>query len=401
MKANVLNAAAVLAAAMLVAGGARPAAADVKAEKVCAGQKLVAVGNDFNRQAVCHALALTKGAPVDPACVAKAVTKTADAFAKAEAKAAPKGGCATDADAFDLNADTIPDGQLASIRNQIDGGFNIGSSLIYSGLYGPVVGASNEGIITNLVPTPGARSKCAATKLKEAGKLAKALYLCEKKVVAKNLPIDPACTQKAIDKLTAKYAAEEAKPGNDCQTTGDASVVAGRLSGQFGRILPSIPRFDGCGNGLITGGETCDDANGDDFDICPGDCTIDACTPTATAQPATLVVSRDDLASVIVELDYPEGAVSLPGTGFSAAVTNLTAGIMDSLDFDHALRVVVSDVAAFGQFELAQLDFVACSGATPPVPGDFPCFVRDAALAGGAKLSKAQLQALTCTVTIP
>jgi cysteine-rich repeat protein len=402
MKRNMLNGAVALAAAMIVAG-AGGAAADIKAEKKCASAKLTAVGSDFGAQTACHAAALSKGVAVEPACIMKATTRTSDAFAKAETKAAPKGGCATDANGFDLNLDTISDGQLASIRNQIDSGFNIGAALIYSGLFGPVVSAVNEGIVNSLVTTPGAESKCTSIKLKEAGKLAKAFYTCEKKVVSKNLPVDPACKQKAIDNMVAKYAAEEAKPGADCQTTGDANLIAGRVNGSFGRITPSIPRFDGCGNGLITAGETCDDFNEVDFDTCPADCTIAACTPTANPQPATLTVNRSDVASVIVELDYPEGIVSLPGTGFSPDVVQLTLGTMDALDFDHAARFVFADVMAFGQNELATLNFVDCSGANPPGPavGDFTCFVRDAALAGGVKLSKAQLAATTCTVTIP
>jgi cysteine-rich repeat protein len=401
MKRNMLNGAVALAAAMVVAG-AGSAAADIKAEKKCASSKLTAVGSDISAQASCHASALSKGLAVDPACITEATTKTSNAFAAAEAKALPDGGCATDADSFDLNADTIPDGQLASIRNQIDNGFKIGSALIYSGLYGPTGAPGVEGIILNtLVTTPGAESKCTSTKVKEAGKLAKALYTCEKKVVSKNLPVDPVCKQKAIDKMVAKFASAET--AGDCQTTGDANLVAGRINGASGRITPSIPRFDGCGNGLITAGETCDDFNNVDFDTCPADCTIAACSPTANPQPATLTVSRTDLASVIVELDYPEGIVSLPGTGFSPDVVQLTLGTMDALDFDHAARFVFADVAAFGQNELATLNFVDCSGANPPGPvvGDFTCSVRDAALAGGVKLSKSQLAATTCTVTIP
>jgi cysteine-rich repeat protein len=399
MKRNIRNGAVALAAAMVVAGGVGPAAADMKAEQKCSASKLTAVGGDIAGQTACHASALSKGVAVDPACLTKATTKTSDAFAKAEAKALPKGGCATDSDSFDLDGDTIPDGMLASIRNQIDNGRNIGSQLIYRGLYGPIISAVSEGVVDILVPTPGAKSKCTSTKVKEAGKLAKAVYGCEKKVIAKNLPVDQACIQKAIDKMNEKY--DTAETGADCQTTGDKAVVANGVVQQYERILPSIARFDGCGNGLLIAPETCDDGNTANFDSCPSDCIVDACAPTAGPQPATAVVSRDDLASVILELDYPEGTVSLPGTGFSADVTNLTTGIMDVLDLDHAIRIVVADAVAFGQVEIAQLNFVDCMGATPPVPGDFTCTVKDAALAGGVPLSKKDLKALTCSVTVP
>jgi cysteine-rich repeat protein len=378
---------------VLLSGGAATTQAQPADALKCAAAKLKAVGKDWQQKLKCYGKAVKDGDPVEGECLTKAENKTSDAFAKAEAK----GGCATDANLFDLNNDAVPDGMVQSILNQADNGFAIGSSVVYRGIEGPVVPAGNQGVVAEATPNPATASKCTQKKLGALGKFAAALYKCESKEAKKNLPDDAECVDKAVGKFNDKVAKEE-EPGNDCQTTGDGEFLSGEVFRTFLRIVPSIPRFDGCGNGLITTGETCDDGNTAHFDSCPSDCTIDACTPTANPRPVTVVINDVNVASVTIELDYPEGKVSLPGTGFEGDVTNLTAGVMDSLDFDHAIRIVVSDAAAFGQTQMAQLDFVDCSVGGPPVVGDFPCTVTGAFGAGGTPNLTAST---TCTVTIP
>src|SRR4029079_11483155 len=107
--------------------------------------------------------------------------------------------------------------------------------------------------------------------------------------------------------------------GNDCQTTGDADDIASFLFQTFTKVVPSIPRFDGCGNNLQTPTEQCDDGNFNQFDSCPATCTIAACTPTATPLTATVHIATATATAATIELDYPEGKVSLPGTGFDPA----------------------------------------------------------------------------------
>jgi cysteine-rich repeat protein len=382
-----------LAGSMLLAGGATGARAQSGDALKCAAAKLKAVGKDWQKKLKCHGKAVKDGAAVDGECLTKAETKTSDAFAKAEAK----GGCATDGNLFDLNNDSVPDGMVQSVLNQTNNGFSIGSSVIYRGIDGPVVSAVNEGVVATAVPSPSTPSKCADKKLGALGKFAAALYKCESKEAKKNLPDDAECVDKAIAKFNGKVAKEE-EPGNDCQTTGDGEFLSGEIFRTFLRVVPSIPRFDGCGNTLITPGESCDDGNTAHFDSCPSDCTIDACTPTANPRPVTVVINDMSVASLTIELDYPEGKVSLPGTGFEGDVTNLTAGVMDSLDFDHAIRIVVSDAASLGQTDIAQLNFVDCSVGGPPVVGDFACTVTGAFGPGGTPDLTAST---TCTVTIP
>jgi len=99
------------------------------------------------------------------------------------------------------------------------------------------------------------------------------------------------------------------------------------------------------------------------------------------------------------------------GTGFGpASIVDLTGSAsFDSVDFDHALRVVVSNDIAFGQAQIAQLQFVDCNAAPVPVPGDFvPCNVTGAFGAGGVTfangssglLIKSSLPAGTMLITM-
>jgi cysteine-rich repeat protein len=323
------------------------------------------------------------------------VTKAQAAFDKADSK----GGCAVDANAFDLNNDTIGDGMFLSIQHQIDNGFFLGTTVLYKGIIGPTISGNNKGIVPSTEPNPippAALSKCLNKQLGALGKYAAALYKCEAKAVKKNTATDPTCIDKANTKINAKFTKAEVA-GNDCQVTGEANDLSSALFTAFSKIAPNMPRADGCGNNLVTSGESCDDGNTDHFDACPSDCTIDPCTPTATPRPVRITVSDANVASVLIELDYPEGKISLPGTGDTANVDNLSgAANFDYLDFDHAFRLNASDAAAFGTTDVARLNFVDCSSGGPPVVGDFTCTVKSASGAGGGSIPLP-----TCTVAIP
>jgi cysteine-rich repeat protein len=406
MTKNAWTSVAGLAALALLAGSPRIAtgqAPDPDSLK-CSAAKLGAVSKDWAGQLKCYAKAVGKGLPQNDitvtTCLSKATTKTADSFTKAELKP----DCPTDANLFDLNVDTIPDGQINSIRNQLDLGQQLGGTVIYRGLQGPIVAAVNRGIVPLLIPNPTTLSKCTSKKVNAASKLAGALFKCESTVAKKNLPASPTCTNgtltgktdKAVLKFNQAFAKEEAKVPNDCQTTEDASDIASFLFQTFTKVVPSLPRFDGCGNNLQTPSEQCDDGNTNQFDSCPSTCTIAACTPTATPQTVTVHLATATATAATIELDYPEGKVSLPGTGFDpASIQNIAlASSFTSVDFDHALRIVVGEPGGLGN-DIAQLDFVACSAAPAPVVGDFTCTVKDAADASSQPLTT------TCSVTIP
>jgi cysteine-rich repeat protein len=394
------------AALALLAGSPRIATgqtADPDSLK-CSAAKLGAVSKDWAGQLKCYAKAVGKGiAQNDPTvttCLGKVTAKTADSFTKAELKP----DCPVDANAFDQNTDTIPDGQIGSIRHQLDNGFAIGTTIIYRGLQGPIVTAVNKGIVPLLIPNPTTLSKCTSKKVNAASKLAAALFKCESTVAKKNLPSDPTCTNgaqtgktdKAVLKFDQAFAKEEAKVGNDCQTTGDADNVASFLFQTFTKVVPALPRFDGCGNNLQTPSEQCDDGNFNQFDSCPSTCTIAACSPTATTQDVTVHLAAATATAATIELDYPEGKLSLPGTGFDpASIENVAlASSFTSIDFDHALRIVVGEPGGLGN-DIAALHFVTCNLAAAPVVGDFTCTVKDAAGASSEPITT------TCSVTLP
>src|SRR4029450_10028866 len=89
---------------------------------------------------------------------------------------------------------------------------------------------------------------------------------------------------------------------------------------------------EACGNHVVDVGETCDDGNTVDDDgkvmppdSWPADCTLDVCTPiSASVRGATVSWNAPvSVGSLTVLLDYPEGKVSLPGSGGSVPAGGL------------------------------------------------------------------------------
>jgi hypothetical protein len=257
---------------------------------------------------------------------------------------------------------------------------------------------------------PGAsETKCGKKQLIAMAVLAKKLFFCERTAVKKDQPHggpDHAeCTGKAIGSFQKKF--DKTLDDGDCVNTADGATLAGYLFNLSNVAIPNMPRFDGCGNGLQTNGmsgtavETCDDGNLEFMDACPDDCTIDTCTETTTASAATLHIGGAGAATAAVvkmQLDYPEGEVHLPGTGFDPpSVTNLTIGSLETLDVDHAAQFLVSSDVSLGTTDIATLDFDLCSGGTP-TPAEFTCTVVEAFGPGGTPDLTATT---TCSVTIP
>ena len=157
-----------------------------------------------------------------------------------------------------------------------------------------------------------------------------------------------------------------------------------------------------CGNGNVSGSETCDDGNTSDEDACPADCIIDACTPQAGTDLTVQVnfAGSDQVAGITVFLDYPEGEVNIPGSG-----ADISAGIITDLpgfafgqsnDLDHALIQAVVDVAAFPSGLLFNIHFETCAGAPAPTAGEFTCIVQSA---GDVNLNP--VPGVTCSVNVP
>jgi cysteine-rich repeat protein len=148
-----------------------------------------------------------------------------------------------------------------------------------------------------------------------------------------------------------------------------------------------------CGNGDLDGGETCDDGNTSDYDQCPSDCRVDACTPVVGGTLVNAVLSFESpgvpIAGLEILIDYPEGKLDY------ASAQPLVSGFFAPQDFGHALFVVRASATGIPSGTVLRTRYDACTGAPAPANGDFGCEVRlavDAATNG--------VEGVTCTVTL-
>lgn len=141
-----------------------------------------------------------------------------------------------------------------------------------------------------------------------------------------------------------------------------------------------------CGNGHVDPGETCDDGNTKDGDACPSNCRIESCTPVAGSKRSftvTFTAQGQEVSGITVLLDYPEGQVSIPGTGADtnvrASITGLPSGTFGTPnDLDYELREVVASLSTIPAGSLFTVGFQDCQGAQPPDAGAFKCTIQDA-----------------------
>jgi len=104
---------------------------------------------------------------------------------------------------------------------------------------------------------------------------------------------------------------------------------------------------------------------------------------------------------VTVLVDYPEGQVSIPGSGNALSVKqsilNVPSGAFSSPnDLDFALREGVASTAALTPGPIFTIKFQDCQGATPPTPADFTCTVENASEPFGNNVD-----GVTCDVSAP
>ena len=353
------------------------------AQNKCAGAKEKAAGKKAACLLALESKQAKSGDPIDPEKSQKCIDKYTSAFAKAEGK----GECLTTGDVDDV--EDMIDAFIADVDGQLG------------------VGIPND---------------CASSKLKAAGKKAKCLIGLEAKQAQKGGSIDPEKQQKCIDKFTTGFAKAEEK--GECNTLNDVGTVEDTIdtfvaalddalnpagpvttttSIPGGTTTSTIPT-PVCGNNNVEGSETCDDGNTSNNDACPGDCIVDACTPiAATNRQASISFDAPvgvGVAGMTVLLDYPEGKVSLPGSGGSipaGIIADFPSGASGaSNDFDHALRQVVSRTTNMPEGLLFRVHFEDCQSAPAPVAGDFTCTVLDAADQNGIDVS-----GVTCSVTVP
>jgi len=190
-------------------------------------------------------------------------------------------------------------------------------------------------------------------------------------------------------------------------TTTTTAVVSTTSTTLPSGCVPSTTASGVCGNCTVDPGETCDDGNTDDGDHCPHDCVIQSCTPVQGSSrtfsinftPPTGV----QLAGIQVLVDYPEGQISISGSGNDssvlASITHVPFGRISSPnDLDYALIEGIAGASAITPGRLFTITFLDCEGATGPVPADFTCVVTDASDASAQSVDPATVG---CTVTAP
>lgn len=398
------------------------APAHAQTSQICASTKLKALGKTASSAFNCYAKAAKLGIAVDAACLQKAEDKWDLAPAGAFEKAELKGGCAVEGQNYVLNGrcsitqtivcdsdiDCAPTGTNGfctpplGVRND---------ATESQALYDLVVDENNtithafpNGIvdeaIPSLIPNPATGNACQSNKVKATGKLAAALLNCHSKAAKLDVPVDQSCLDKATGKHTGAFAKSELKP--PCDTTNDAAAVQAKVAPFVERAVGGVPRRDGCGSGVVIAPETCDDGNTVNTDSCPSDCIVDACTPnTGTDVPFTVsFASAKAVGALTMFVDYPEGKVSIPGSGgsFPPGVFEFDSFAVQAgfNDFDHGLRATVSDSTGTNLGTSGALfltNYETCAAAPAATAGDFTCTVLQAADALGKPL-----KGVTCSV---
>ncbi len=181
------------------------------------------------------------------------------------------------------------------------------------------------------------------------------------------------------------------RSGDGCQATCALPVcgdgVTDNLSGSCeGNVCVGPNSFAGtaCTENADCAGETCDDGNTSEGpnDSCPANCRIASCDPSGetinfnvnfTAPQGIVVTGLEYF------LRYPDGVVSIPGSGTSPLVTlRLASDVFPSLtanDVNFGLNVVMFDSSLFGAESgtAMTITFDRCGDAPVPSVGAFSC----------------------------
>jgi hypothetical protein len=163
----------------------------------CPSRKVKATGKKVDRKLKCHDKAASLGITVDPLCLAKAETKFADDFSRADTS--PPCFATGDAAAIEADVDVFVDGLVALLR-----------------------------------PSPAA-SRCAGKKLKAAGKKASKRIACHQHAIQQGTRVGPECLDKETVKFSERFAAAEERP--DCLTTGDTAATEAAIDDFVDQVI--------------------------------------------------------------------------------------------------------------------------------------------------------------------
>lgn len=125
-----------------------------------------------------------------------------------------------------------------------------------------------------------AESKCAAAKVKAAGKKASAKANCHAKALQKDLPVDAGCLSKAEAKFEASFAKADEKNDN-CPNTGDAAAVEITVDDFLAELLGQVTTPSTTTTSTTLPAPTCSDGirNGAETDLDCGGGTCPQCSP--------------------------------------------------------------------------------------------------------------------------
>src|SRR5262245_50174449 len=270
-------------------------------EPKCAGAKQKAVSKKEAGIATCESKNVAKP---DATALGACKTKVEGKFTAAFQKADLKGACVGDGAAVELQVDNCVDAILASIT--VDSGLE----------------------------------KCAAAKIKAAGKTASGKVACYSKATGKGkhcsltattlcindaacpagescvptLAVDPACLAKPDAALPAAFTKADSKGACDGTAVSTGATIDAQCVTTIVNGLPGQPP-NVCGNGIVeaSNNETCDDGNTRNGDGCPASCHVDSCTPTATPFGAHVTWTggppATTIAGISIFVDYPEGLI--------------------------------------------------------------------------------------------
>ncbi len=284
-------------AAGLVCLGTLGLPAVAGAQSKCAAGKLEAAGAYFDAVARCESKGVAKGVDLDAACFAKAQSKLAAGFAKAEGKgdclALGDAGPAQDVVDDDLGAafDLLEEGtsetccaldggsctlaaDAATCTNDLSGVAGAagtvcditGTCVAAPGVAGPccagVISPIGEvclgGILipkqdcknarghfseealchpTGLCAAPGGRprSRCTAARLKAAGRYYRSVAGCEARAAATGGAVDIVCLGKAESKLDKAFQKSAGK--DDCMNATDATATQSQLGDELTELF--------------------------------------------------------------------------------------------------------------------------------------------------------------------
>lgn len=238
-------------------------------------------------------------------------------------------------------------------------------------------------------------------------KIAKVFAKCEDGVIKGKIPPGTCPDAKGAASISKIVTGLNGKISKKCPdaATQAAAINVGAAFGALGGVSNAGARVTDiaqtqvkfslnseiCGDASIDAGETCDDGNrsGDvgtgAADTCPATCVIAACNVSGAGNATVNITSPNGevITAATILLYYNDAKLRVPGSNNDAQVQAAVQGAgffsVTAFDTNYALRAVAIDATLTGETSgpVLTIDYEQCGAAA--IPGDFNCFVVDAA----------------------